>query len=340
MGDENELDALPSKEQRAIEKRIRMAEEQVSTKKALVKKSEQSRLRLWRWWFECNEEALRARMEFGPEGLFPLQGKRSFVCTAERMVSVEKLTQMPAGEKKLEQRGFAEGITDEDNTLLELASAPSTITQAAHMSVATKPNSRPAGLSELGTRPVDTVQESDSYFDRDFGRSIDGKVIADYELASTRPLTTVPLLFCMSDSIIKYVDRKGETLETALSLGNAAKAYFAQLGSDATLLRRLEARFDDLSRYRVIEEIEEDEQRVAHLLNERQFCKDRVAIWDLLVRATEEYFEIFGGELHVSFDTWLGKAVMDVVEAVRDYAEGSKDRETVAYITEYLEGDI
>ena len=74
MMDDDEFDALPSKKQRAINTRIECAVAGVKNKKQLKQKEDQARLRLQHWWFKVNEESLRTRMEFGPEGLFPRQG--------------------------------------------------------------------------------------------------------------------------------------------------------------------------------------------------------------------------------------------------------------------------
>lgn len=72
--DEDVFEALPSKKQRAINTKITYAVAGVKNKKQLQQKEDQTRLRLLHWWFRSNEDSLRARMEFGPEGLFPRQG--------------------------------------------------------------------------------------------------------------------------------------------------------------------------------------------------------------------------------------------------------------------------
>lgn len=74
MVDEDVFDTLPSKKQRAINTKMTYAIAGVKNKKQLQQKEDQTRLRLLHWWFRANEESLRARMEFGPEGLFPRQG--------------------------------------------------------------------------------------------------------------------------------------------------------------------------------------------------------------------------------------------------------------------------
>ena len=68
------FDALPSKRQRAINAKIAYAQAGVKNKKQLQQKEDGIRLHMLHWWFRANEESLRARMEFGPEGLFPRQG--------------------------------------------------------------------------------------------------------------------------------------------------------------------------------------------------------------------------------------------------------------------------
>lgn len=74
MVDDNIFDTLPSTKQKAINTNIEYAMAGVKNKKQLRQKEDQQRLRLLHWWFRTNEESLRARMDFGPEGLFPRQG--------------------------------------------------------------------------------------------------------------------------------------------------------------------------------------------------------------------------------------------------------------------------
>ena len=68
------FDMRPSAKQRAIHTKRTYAQAGVQNKKKLQRKEDQTRLRLLHWWFRVNEESLRARMEFGPKGLFPRQG--------------------------------------------------------------------------------------------------------------------------------------------------------------------------------------------------------------------------------------------------------------------------
>ena len=74
MVDDDIFDTLPSTKQKAINTKIEYAMAGVENKRQLRQKEDQQRLRLLNWWFTANEESLRARMEFGPEGLFPRQG--------------------------------------------------------------------------------------------------------------------------------------------------------------------------------------------------------------------------------------------------------------------------
>ena len=69
------FETCPSVKQRAVNTKTTCALAGVKNKKQLQQKEDQTRLRLLHWWFRLNEESLRARMEFGPEGLFPRQGK-------------------------------------------------------------------------------------------------------------------------------------------------------------------------------------------------------------------------------------------------------------------------
>lgn len=73
--DDDVFDALPSKKQRAINSKIEYALAGVKNKRQLKQKEDQQRLCLLHWWFRANEESLRARMEFGPPGLFPRKGR-------------------------------------------------------------------------------------------------------------------------------------------------------------------------------------------------------------------------------------------------------------------------
>lgn len=68
------FDMRPSAKQRAIRTKFTYAHACVKNKKQLRQKEEQTRLHMLHWWFRVNEESLRARMEFGPKGLFPRQG--------------------------------------------------------------------------------------------------------------------------------------------------------------------------------------------------------------------------------------------------------------------------
>lgn len=69
------FDTRPSAKQQNIRTNITHAQAGVKNKKKLQQKEDQTHLRLLHWWFRVNEESLRARMEFGPKGLFPRQGK-------------------------------------------------------------------------------------------------------------------------------------------------------------------------------------------------------------------------------------------------------------------------
>ena len=89
IADDEDFDALPSNKQQAIKTKMTYAFAGVKNKKQLQWKAEQKRLRLLHWWFRANEESLRARMEFGPEGLFPRQGS---LVTLKRQPLKAKLT--------------------------------------------------------------------------------------------------------------------------------------------------------------------------------------------------------------------------------------------------------
>lgn len=73
----NFFDSLPSRKQRAINAKITCALAGIKTKKQLQRNEDQTSLSLLHWWSRANEGSLRARMEFGLEGLFPRQGNFS-----------------------------------------------------------------------------------------------------------------------------------------------------------------------------------------------------------------------------------------------------------------------
>ena len=73
--DENQYCALPSRKQREVKHKVACIMDDARTVKELREKSKQKNLRLMYWWFTVNEESLRARMTFGPEGLFPRHGE-------------------------------------------------------------------------------------------------------------------------------------------------------------------------------------------------------------------------------------------------------------------------
>lgn len=90
--DDDVFDALPSKKQRALNSRIKYALAGVKNKRQLKQKKDQQRLCLLHWWFRANEDSLRARMEFGPPGLFPRRGKS---ITLKCHILAAKLTAWP-----------------------------------------------------------------------------------------------------------------------------------------------------------------------------------------------------------------------------------------------------
>ena len=75
MVEDDLFDALPSKRQRAIKNKFEYARAGVKNNRQLRQQKDLQHWSMLHWWFRTNEESLRARMEFGPEGLFPLQGK-------------------------------------------------------------------------------------------------------------------------------------------------------------------------------------------------------------------------------------------------------------------------
>ncbi|KAF6240021.1 hypothetical protein HO173_001629 [Letharia columbiana] len=321
--DDNVFDALPSKKQRAINTNIEYALAGVKNKRQLRHKADQQRLRLLHWWFRANEKALRARMDFGPAGLFPRQGER-----------------------KLQDQGqalYVEGITAEDDSLLALAGAPP-ISQVESLSATEGPITQADQLASNPDQPAPSVSAQTGLFDHDFDRSLEGSVVADFELASTRPLTSLPLLWCMSNTFTHFVKTHGEDLVCVIALKRAAEIYLRGIEASQDVVNKLNSRFDHkiMGKYDGLDDSDDEDKWVALLNNEKRFRKDRAFIWDRLEEATHEYFNDYSNsELPVALGArHSSDAVKVVVKATRAFASVLGDVHTSAYVKNYWIGKI
>ena len=151
----NIFDSLPSKKQRAINAKITCALAGVKTKRQLQRDGDQTRLRLLHWWFRANEESLGARLELDPEGLFPRQGNLN---TLERHNFAANLTawlkRTPA--LRTGQEFYINGITAEDDSLLELADAPP-ISQVEPLSAGNAPITQADISFRTPTKPLTRI---------------------------------------------------------------------------------------------------------------------------------------------------------------------------------------
>lgn len=264
---------------------------------------------------------------------------------------------MGKGEPKLPDQGQAfciNGITAKANSKLQLASAPP-ISQVPPLSAATAPTT-PAD-HDLASNPDDPFPSDSAepgFFDHDFDRSLKGSVIADFELASTRPLTGLPLLWCMSNAFIHFVGTRGESLLTAAMLQRVTKAYLDAVGVTQELVDKLEGLFDDCTvtvrecglkvkgRDDDDDDDEEDKMAARHRA-ERRFREDRAFVWDVLEEAVGDYFNDYTDfELPVSVKgaRRSSEEVRVVVEATRELVAMLDDTRTSAYLTKYWRGKI
>ena len=138
------FDALPSKQQQAINTKVTYAMAGVRNKKQLQELESQRRLRLLHWWFRANEGSLRARMEFGPEGLFPRQGKLITLrqgLAAKLMAWLRRKQARRSGPGTL-RRGHHSGRRQPTHAHRHTANLP---TRAAFRGQSPNNTSRPAG---------------------------------------------------------------------------------------------------------------------------------------------------------------------------------------------------
>ena len=250
------------------------------------------------------------------------------------------------GEPKLEDQGqrfYVDGITAKHDSLLELADVPP-ISQLEPLFAAKAPTTQADQLVPNPDQAAPSVSAETWFFDYDFDRSLNGSVIADFELASTRPLTSLPLLWCMSNTFTHLVKTLGEDLLCAITLQRAVEKYFKEIGTSSDFPNRLNSRFDcDITRqYDRLNHCDEEDKWAALVSNGERFRKDRAFIWDLLEEAVREYFNDYeDGELPVALGAKRSsEPVRVIVKATRAFAMMLGDTETSAYIKKYWTGKI
>lgn len=181
--------------------------------------------------------------------------------------------------------------------------------------------------------------------DHDFDRSLNGSFITDFELASTRPLTSLPLLWCISNTFGHFVKAHGEDLVCAIALKRAADVYLDDIGVSQDLVNKLDSRFDHtiMRKYDRADQTDDEDKWAALLSNEKRFRKDRWFIWSVLEEATLDYFNDYeDGELPVSplGARHSSDEVKVVVRATRAFVRRLRDDQTSAYMGEYWKGRI
>lgn len=321
--EEDDFEALSSQKQRAINAKITYAVAGVKDKKQLQQKEDQTRLRLLHWWFRANEESLRTRMEFGPAGLFPRQGER-----------------------KLQDQGqalYVEGITAEEGSPLKLADVPP-ISQLESFSAAKTPTTQADQLIPNPHQGARSVSAHAGFFDHGFDRSLKGSVIADFELASTRPLTSLPLLWCMSNTFTYFVKGRGEDVICVMALKRAAEAYFGNIEAPQDFINGFNSRFGYkiMGKYENVDQCDDEDKCAALLTNAKRFRKDRAFIWDLMEEATQDYFNDYADfELPVARGARRSsEAVKVVVWATWEFVRMLGNTRTSAYVKKYWNGKI
>ena len=252
-----------------------------------------------------------------------------------------------SGERKLEDQGqafYVDGITAEDDSLLELADAPA-ISQVKSLSAASAPRTRADYLVSNPDQAALSVSAEAGLLDHDFDRSLKGSFIAEFELASTRPLTSVPLLWCISNTLTHFVAAHGEDLVCAIALKRATDVYLNDVGVSQDIVKKLNSRFDHtiMRKYDRVDQSDDEEQWASLLRNEKRFREDRWFNWKILNEATLDYFNDYeDDELPVSRRgaSHSSDAVKVVVRATREFVGRLGDDETYAYMGKYWRGEI
>lgn len=190
-----------------------------------------------------------------------------------------------------------------------------------------------------------SVSAEAGLLDHDFDRSLKGSFIADFELAPTRPLTSLPLLWCISNTITHFVAAHGEDIVCAIALKRATEIYLSDVGVSQDVVNQLNSRFDHtiMRKYDRVDQSDEEEKWAALLKNEKRFRKDRWFIWTILRQAILDHFNDYeGAELPLSRRgaRHISDAVKVVVRATRAFAGLLGDEDTAAYMGEYWQGKI
>lgn len=228
--------------------------------------------------------------------------------------------------------------------MLELADA-SPISGVESFSAAKAPTTQADQLVPNPDQAARSTSAQPGFFDHDFDRSLKGSVIADFELASTRPLTSTPLLWCMSNTFTNLVKNHGEDLVCAMALKRGAEQYLRDIEAPEDMVNGLNSRFDHgiMREYDVAAHTEGEDQWAALVGNAGRFRKDRAFVWDVLERATRDYFNDYEdeelpvarkGARHSSAN------VRVVVKATRTLVARLCDAETSAYLKGYWIGEI
>lgn len=247
------------------------------------------------------------------------------------------------GECKLQdesQEFYIDGITAVDDSLLELADAPP-ISQLEPLSAGNTPTTQADNLVSTPDQDAYTDSAQTGFYNHDFDRSLRGSVIADFELASTRPLTSLPLLWCMSNTFTHFVKAHEGDVVCAVSLKRAVEVYLDNIGTSHDLVDKLNSRFDCkiMSKYENLDRCGEEDKWAARLSNEKRFRKDRASIRDVLEEAINDYFNYYG---NCALPVALGArhssdAVKVVVKATGTFVTVLDDARTSAYLKKYLE---
>lgn len=189
-----------------------------------------------------------------------------------------------------------------------------------------------------------SISAQTGFLDHDYDRSLKGSFIADFELASTRPLTSLPILWCMSNTFTHWVKAHGEDLVSAMSLKSATETYLDDIGASPDTVNRLTSRFDwkVTFKYDKLDQTDAEDKWAALLHNEKRFRKDRAFVWDRLEEATHDYFyDYVDGELPVARGArYSSHEVKVIVKATREFAEVLDDTRTSRYIKRYWTGKI
>ena len=251
------------------------------------------------------------------------------------------------GERELQDHGEkfdVNGSTAEDDSLIGLVNSPPS-KQAEPLSPANAPTPQADDLFSDPDQAAYTASAETGFFDHDFDRSLKGSVIADFELASTRPLTSLPLLWCMSNTFTHFVKTRGEDLISAVALKRATEAHIDKIGVSRDLMDKLNSRFD----YRIMckyENVdlcaEEEDKQAARLGNARRFRKDRAFVWDVLEEAVNDYFNNYDNfQLPVALGARRSCDAMKVVfKATWTFVRVLGDTQTSAHLRKYWNGKI